>query len=75
MIDSFRLLTPRHAAEERALAAVRPSIPFERALLCLDCNSVYESEGALTCPACGSAAAWLLARALDREPSGMLKAA
>lgn len=48
--------------------AYRPTIPLDRALLCLDCESIYEAEGVQKCPACGSMLAWAMARALNREP-------
>jgi rRNA maturation endonuclease Nob1 len=47
----------------------RPTIRFGRALLCLDCDSIFEAEGTQKCPACGSTIAWAIGRALsDRKP-------
>jgi hypothetical protein len=48
----------------------RPVIPLDRALLCLDCDSVYEAAGAQTCPACGSYQGWAIGRALNKVPRG-----
>ena len=47
----------------------RPTIPMDRALLCLDCDSIFEAEGTQKCPACGSTIAWAIGRALNR-PNG-----
>jgi hypothetical protein len=46
----------------------RPTIPMDRALLCLDCECIFEAEGTQKCPACGSAMAWAIGRALNRPP-------
>jgi hypothetical protein len=45
---------------------IRPSIPLDRALLCASCDSLFEAEGEQRCPACGSAQAVVVARALNR---------
>lgn len=45
---------------------IRPTIPLDRALLCLDCEAIFEAEGAQRCPACASERAWAIARALNR---------
>jgi rubrerythrin len=47
---------------------LRSTIPLDRALLCLDCNSIFEAEGEQKCPACGSGHAWPIAKRLSREP-------
>jgi rubrerythrin len=47
----------------------RPTIPMDRALLCLDCDSIFEAEGTQKCPSCGSTIAWAIGRALNR-PAG-----
>jgi rRNA maturation endonuclease Nob1 len=39
---------------------------MDRALLCLDCESIFEAEGTQKCPACGSTIAWAIGRALNR---------
>lgn len=44
----------------------RPTIKMDRALLCLDCESIFEAEGTQKCPACGSTIAWAIGRALNR---------
>ncbi len=44
----------------------RPTIPVDRALLCLDCDAIFEAAGTQRCPACGSPVAWALGRALSR---------
>jgi len=46
----------------------RATIPMDRALLCLDCESIFEAEGTQKCPACGSSMAWAIGRALNRPP-------
>ena len=43
----------------------RAAIALERALLCLDCEAIYEMGGG-PCPACGSHAAWAVGRLLSR---------
>jgi rRNA maturation endonuclease Nob1 len=45
----------------------RPTIKMDRALLCLDCESIFEAEGTQKCPACGSTIAWAIGRALNRQ--------
>jgi hypothetical protein len=52
---------------EDVLRQVRPSIPLERALLCLDCDAVFEMGRGASCPACGSSTTWTLGRLLDRR--------
>jgi hypothetical protein len=49
------------------LRQVRPSIPLERALLCLDCDAVFEMGRGACCPACGSSTTWTLGRLLARR--------
>jgi len=34
-----------------------PTVPLDRAILCLDCETIY-SQG--ECPKCGSRAGWLM---------------
>jgi hypothetical protein len=68
-----RLIDPADPADVKEFYLhFRPTIPMDRALLCLDCESIFEAEGHQTCPACGSAAAWAIGRALNREPSTVL---
>lgn len=62
-----KLVDPADPAQVDALfQQMRPTIPLERALLCLDCESIFEAEGDQKCPACGSSAAWPIGRALNR---------
>ena len=42
----------------------RRHIRLERALLCVDCEALF--EGGTTCTACGSAQLFLVARAMNR---------
>jgi hypothetical protein len=44
----------------------RPSIPLDRALLCLECSNVYEVGGGLSCPSCNSRQSWPIASWIDR---------
>lgn len=45
----------------------RVVIPLERAVLCLDCEAIFEMGGHfVTCPSCGSRVAWTLGRLLER---------
>lgn len=44
----------------------RACIPLSSALLCVECSSVYQAEGAQVCPACGSKQAVALGRVLGR---------
>ncbi|HVS02582.1 MAG TPA: hypothetical protein VMT16_07415 [Thermoanaerobaculia bacterium] len=64
--EIFRLLLEPDAAAD-PLVRIRPTIPMERALLCIDCESIFEAEGHQTCPSCGSASAWSIGRALNRQ--------
>ena len=59
---------PKLTSEEEVLLSMRPAIKMDRALLCLDCESIFEAEGAQRCPSCGSEVAWSLGRALNRLP-------
>jgi hypothetical protein len=54
---------------ERLAHAYQPAIPLGHASLCLDCEVVYEGTGRKTCPSCGSAAAWPIRNALNRDAS------
>jgi hypothetical protein len=63
-------LTPTdlHGGElEARVDGIRPSIPLSRALLCLDCERLFEAIGSQHCPSCGSAIAWRIEQALNRE--------
>lgn len=51
---------------EEVVASIRPCIKLDRALLCLDCESLYEALGGQQCPNCGSNTAWMIGRALNR---------
>lgn len=42
-------------------------IPLQRALVCLDCEALYEMNGVSPCPACGSEASATIACWLERE--------
>lgn len=53
---------------EVAEAVLRPSIPLSTAMLCGECEALYEVGSPNTCPRCGSAQAMPLARALNRQP-------
>lgn len=57
-------------ATELVETTVRPSIPLGRAMLCAEekCRAVYEAGPPNTCPRCGCAESYPLARGLDREP-------
>lgn len=46
---------------------VRPTIPMDRALLCLDCESIFEATGLQICPSCNSSTAWAIGRGLNRD--------
>ena len=48
----------------------RPTVRLDRALLCLDCDSIFEAEGTQTCPACGSSMGFSIGRALNRPNNG-----
>jgi hypothetical protein len=84
-LEAFALLAPRRrrglhlprlvdVADPEVVAelgcAFRPVIPVDRALLCLDCESIFEAEGTQHCPSCGSRTAWALNRALNRRAQG-----
>lgn len=58
-----------HAQAEQLYHEFRHSIPLSRAMLCLDCESIFEAEGMQKCPACGSSTAWAIGRALSRTSS------
>lgn len=47
--------------------ALRPSIQLDRAVLCGNCDSIFEAERDQRCPACGSEQGMSLGRALNRE--------
>lgn len=42
----------------------RPAIPRHLALLCLDCDSIFEAKGVQSCPNCGSKTAWRIGSGL-----------
>lgn len=42
-----------------------PLVRLDRAMLCLDCESIFEASGPPKCPACGSHVAWAMGRALN----------
>lgn len=69
----FRKLVDPAADEAARVDAIfqklRPFIPADRALLCLDCESIFEAAGDQRCPACGSSEAWAIGRALNRQQS------
>jgi predicted amidophosphoribosyltransferase len=56
----------RESTAEQLVAQLRPSFALTRALLCLDCQNLYEADGR-ACPSCGSGAS-ILASRLDRPP-------
>lgn len=58
---------PRLSKEELGAAAVRMVIPSDRAMLCLDCDVIYEARDTQRCPSCGGKIAWAVGRALNRE--------
>lgn len=68
----LRLLVPKSPNQEeireqenrKLLSGV--TVPLDRAMLCLDCESIYEAKGPCKCPACGGSAAWAVGRALNR---------
>jgi hypothetical protein len=45
---------------------VRPSVDRARALLCADCDAIFESEGVGSCPRCGSRTCSLMSPAAAR---------
>lgn len=54
------------AAMDDLMGRMRPAIPADRALLCMDCDSLFEAVESQTCPACGSRQAVALGRVLGR---------
>ena len=63
-----KLIDPADPAQAGSLLEnFRPTIPMDRAMLCLDCEVIFEAEGTQKCPACGSGMAWAISRALNRE--------
>lgn len=67
-LSLFRVRLPADpVAMEEMTQQVQPSVPLDRALLCLDCDSIFAAENAQRCPRCGSAVAWAMGRALNRE--------
>lgn len=58
---------PERSPEEKAMLSVQPCIPPGKALLCMDCESIFEARGDQRCPACGSKISWSISRALDRR--------
>lgn len=40
----------------RAAPPVRAAVARDRALLCLDCDSIFEADGRVSCPRCASEA-------------------
>ena len=50
----------------------RPTVRLDRALLCLDCDSIFEAEGTQTCPSCGSSMGFSIGRALNRSSEGRM---
>lgn len=61
----------RHQFTDRELQSmmdmVVPVIHKSRAVLCLDCDNIFEVGGAQRCPSCGSGVGVVLAKLLDRE--------
>ena len=47
---------------------LRLAVSLDRAVLCLDCESIYAADVPLRCPVCGSETAWMLERLLDHVP-------
>jgi hypothetical protein len=74
----FRLARKLDTADPRAvnefMEQFRPTIPVDRALLCMDCESIFEAVGDQRCPSCGSTVAWSVGRSLNR-PVAARKAA
>lgn len=65
-----KLIDPADPAQVDALfQQMRPTIPADRALLCLDCESIFEALGDQSCPSCGSRVAWSLGKCLNRPTS------
>lgn len=60
----------RVMADDVEVATVRPSVPLATALLCLDCEAIYEAggPGPDTCPRCASVQSWFIA---NRLPGGI----
>ena len=63
------------AAVDKFFVHFRPTIPMDRALLCLDCEGIFEATGKQVCPSCGSSAAWAMGRALNRSPGERVEVA
>lgn len=53
-------------AMDQLMDNFQPTIPADRALLCMDCDSIFEATGTQRCPACGSTIAWTIGRSLNR---------
>jgi len=56
---------PKRDGDE-LIEKLRFSIPCDRALLCLDCEVIFEAVGNQRCPSCGSKLSWMIGRALNR---------
>jgi hypothetical protein len=66
-----KLIDPADSAQvDQLFQSLRPTIPMDRALLCVDCESIFEAEGSQTCPSCGSSMALAIGRALNRSTNG-----
>ena len=66
-----KLIDPADPAQvDEFYQSFRPTIPVDRALLCADCDSIFEAEGTQTCPACGSTIALAIGRTLNRSNNG-----
>ena len=66
-----KLIDPADSAQvDELFQNLRPTIPMDRALLCVDCESIFEAEGTQTCPSCGSSMALAIGRALNRPTNG-----
>ena len=63
----LRIVSDKPSPVEELVEGLRPAIPMDRALLCLDCESIFKAAGTQRCPACGSGAAWAIGRALNRN--------
>ena len=68
VVKSGRLVNPADPVQvEKFYRHFRATIPLDRALLCLDCESIFEAEGTQKCPACGGNIAWAIGRALGNQ--------
>jgi hypothetical protein len=68
---TIKLFIPRAKTAEEEMTDVveslRPTIPLDRALLCVECENISTAQGCEGCPSCGSRELWPLGRVLNRK--------